>query len=946
MNNNKPCPVELKIGSTRHQGWFFAPGSGHRRFLSLASHLCDKSQEISARNKKIFLVASLVAILFFSGFRVAKADTIVPLSSLSGNAVWTKAASPYVIYGDLYILPGAILTIEPGVVVKFKSMGVVIHNNGTIIAQGTQEEKIYFTSYKDDTVGGDTNGDGSASFPAPKDWRTIGNTPTGRLNFSNVVARYAGRDAYASAIENFGGSVMIASSTLSNSTIGYYQDSGSTTIIASEITNNVGGFYLNKGSATITQSKIYNNPNKGVYSFYGRPIDARNNWWGDASGPYHPTLNPNGKGDAVSQTGVNFIPWLGQDPALPPQPVGFSSVAFIPGIEASFLYRHETDCTLNCENELWVPNRDADARKLAMTAGGESVDPAIYTREVIGKAFMGMGSIYDGFLDTMDEMVATGTIAGFTPLPYDWRFDLDQVISRGATSTDGNISYTNNLPAGRLPYMIAELQKLADHSKNGKVTLVAHSMGGLVAKALVKKLQDEHNPLLAKIDKVILVAVPELGTPTAVASLVHGYESGLPFVMSDETAKAIMTNMPSVYNLLPSAKYFDTVAEPMIDYDGQKITTASALNQFLSSQNFNTLNSQMLASSQANHSELDNWQYPAEIEVIQIAGWGVPTVKGIKYLTSEWGPLVEPQFTIDGDKTVVSPSATGMAGSDRTYYVNLRNYNDAHYLDVQHKNITELDSVRQEIKNIIASSTSDNLLPYFSLTKPVAAGDNKNLVLSVHSPITIDAYDSAGKHTGITPNPDPNSDLPLIEENIPNSSYLNFGEGKYVVVPDGSYNLKLAGTGFGTFTFRKDEFTGDQSTTTAVFTDIPVTPMTTAELAISGTGPVEMEVDVDGDGANDFTIQPSTEFDPILYLQMMKKIVGSFDLEKNLGKQLIAKIDNVIKSIESDKIENASKKVRQSISKVERKHWKSKQVSQEDKDILVNMLNQLIDNLK
>jgi len=39
------------------------------------------------------------------------------------------------------------------------------------------------------------------------------------------------------------------------------------------------------------------------------PVDATNNWWGDASGPYHPTTNPTGTGDAVSDY-VQFVPFL------------------------------------------------------------------------------------------------------------------------------------------------------------------------------------------------------------------------------------------------------------------------------------------------------------------------------------------------------------------------------------------------------------------------------------------------------------------------------------------------------------------------------------------------------------------------------------------------------------------------------------------------------------
>ena len=37
-------------------------------------------------------------------------------------------------------------------------------------------------------------------------------------------------------------------------------------------------------------------------------VDARHNWWGDASGPYHPTRNPTGLGAPVTDL-VRFLPW-------------------------------------------------------------------------------------------------------------------------------------------------------------------------------------------------------------------------------------------------------------------------------------------------------------------------------------------------------------------------------------------------------------------------------------------------------------------------------------------------------------------------------------------------------------------------------------------------------------------------------------------------------------
>ena len=51
------------------------------------------------------------------------------------------------------------------------------------------------------------------------------------------------------------------------------------------------------------------NADDGMENQTGTIVDAENNWWGDASGPYHPDLNPDGLGDAVSDN-VDFDPWL------------------------------------------------------------------------------------------------------------------------------------------------------------------------------------------------------------------------------------------------------------------------------------------------------------------------------------------------------------------------------------------------------------------------------------------------------------------------------------------------------------------------------------------------------------------------------------------------------------------------------------------------------------
>jgi hypothetical protein len=76
----------------------------------------------------------------------------------------------------------------------------------------------------------------------------------------------------------------------------------------STISNNDAiGIYVCDGSTLEARfNKIVGNTDFGVVNDGGGTVDARYNWWGDASGPY-----PVGTGDSVSD-GVNFTPWLNQ----------------------------------------------------------------------------------------------------------------------------------------------------------------------------------------------------------------------------------------------------------------------------------------------------------------------------------------------------------------------------------------------------------------------------------------------------------------------------------------------------------------------------------------------------------------------------------------------------------------------------------------------------------
>jgi len=98
-----------------------------------------------------------------------------------------------------------------------------------------------------------------------------------------------------------------------------FQDSSdNNTVSNNEITNTgYGIFNLDNSEGNVFHNNnIYNNQLYGLKNNVTTTIiDAENNWWGDPTGPYHPTTNPDGFGNAVSDY-VDYDPWLTSEVSL------------------------------------------------------------------------------------------------------------------------------------------------------------------------------------------------------------------------------------------------------------------------------------------------------------------------------------------------------------------------------------------------------------------------------------------------------------------------------------------------------------------------------------------------------------------------------------------------------------------------------------------------------
>ena len=111
--------------------------------------------------------------------------------TLTADTVWTRLDSPYIVNCDVTVSSGITLTVEAGAVIKFQN-GTHLDVFGNLLAQGITAQPIHFTSLKDDSIGGDSNGDGNATQPAPGDYSGIRVDSGGSATINYAIARYGG----------------------------------------------------------------------------------------------------------------------------------------------------------------------------------------------------------------------------------------------------------------------------------------------------------------------------------------------------------------------------------------------------------------------------------------------------------------------------------------------------------------------------------------------------------------------------------------------------------------------------------------------------------------------------------------------------------------------------------------------------------------------------------
>ncbi len=921
---------------------------------------------------RFLTVCAVAAFIFAITMEMAIAapnftGTRIPSGDLVGDVVWTKEGSPYLLGGQVNVTSGHSLTIKPGVTIaldlKNNNSAQIVAEGGSVFIEGTKDERVTIKEITDIRVFG---------------------------GFINVA--YADIEIPGMSLFLLGSKAIIASSTISSLYgAGVYVWNSSANISDSVIRNNstmgisipedFGGVH---SSVVIKNSSIVGNiqnsiRNKGTYA-----VKAENNWWGSADGPAATGTN--------SIIGlVSYSPWLTYDPTATSTLVSTttnccSSILFIPGLEGSRLYTPENGLLkiFSSTNQLWEPNRNADVRKLYLNPDGTSVDPAIYSGAPIAKAF-GIVDIYGKFINFLDGLTAKGTINEWKSFGYDWRKPITEVVAGAeekATTTES---------------LIKTVTELASRSRTGKVTLVAHSNGGLVAKYLVKTLADMGKEGL--IDSVISVAVPYLGTPKAITALLHGDDQALGYglISSADTMRGLGENMASAYSLLPSKEYFAKIFTPTIAFASTTVEGVNngsyplAIKDSVSQSNFikdsNNVrvdpaftstnlpikgNGLLIAAADIVHGILDPFSWPATISRWAIVGWNLYTTSGVTYSFEEKCPINfvgvtcpellshEQEKTKMGDGTVVSPSAAYNAGN--TISVDLATSSINSGKNIDHVNILNASTTQFAIESIVsnnglggAGTVLNNLskLPGVTIGEPDYSKEPTSLVLSTHSPVELHIYDSKGNHTGLVSKPPELADNDFIssmyETKIPGSSFeiseASDGNDTYIYLPNNTgdkYSVEILGTDIGLVTFDVEKKVGTDVLESVKYSMFTVTPLTVATTTVSDLLPQRLNIDVDGNNVTDMSIVPSYNKIPnqASTTESLRITLKALINNDPHAQGLLKRLDHVIEMMKNGKAKQASKQAEQFNKRLG--HIKLKGISSSDRRKILDAIERII----
>ncbi len=679
------------------------------------------------------LLASLLAVVFvFTTFlfsvRLAKAEEIFDdvhyineegYEYIFGEVTWGKG--DHIIEKGVTIEEGGVLKIEKGARILFRDnpdqQPYLIVGDGKILAIGTQDEKITFASTEE-------NGLYDIRFNSFIDGETS------FFRYVDFIGANRSYDDEMSLKKNF---------------------------------------FIN--TAVAAEVQVYN-----YFSYISGKVHIENSTF------FNETISVDtyiGREDDVTNLGYNengFIEIVNSNFDLTSGGLAIDSV----------LRCHEYFSEINCKKRFLLKNNwygdflgpNAEGSTLSNGVGlngnyllerwrGNDLiaDPTIVVPGIMGSGqFLGSWQL-DPITHSYDDLVASLEENGFIKdvnlfdFPYDWR--------------------NNNQTSAR--FLQSRIEGIISETKVSKVDVVAHSMGGLVARAYIEEIDGVQ--YLGTIDQLITMGTPQKGSPSAYLK----WEAGEGFfTWSDKLAKHhfnqeaqhagfddlknyLQEKVPSVNQLLPDYAY-------LIDAGSGQVRTYPEnypRNTFLEDLNLEA-----------------NLEKMKKVEHINIFGKlesDQSTISKIRLVQSEiaekWEHGMPEKFYDDntdqglefyyGDETVPKYSAESISA-----YKMIE-------IDSSHQYLPTASQC--EVLRELTGKTECNFVDDWHMTNV--------LLFNVFSPVDIQIISPSGVKYG------KNFENDTIFENEDGSFYSGFEtENEFLTIPnpeDGEYRIITKGTGEG-----------------------------------------------------------------------------------------------------------------------------------------------------
>src|SRR3989344_59328 len=238
------------------------------------------------------------------------------------------------------------------------------------------------------------------------------------------------------------------------------------------------------------------------------------------------------------------------DPTITPTPPPKTPLILIPGMAGSELKTNQTftseikDCgilppfTYTINDIVWLDIIKAGTSPcddyfdvLKLDLDGQTLQ---FPQIVLNGTFVSLA--YGDFVDFF-ESIGYELNENLFLFPYDWRKD----VSLTASLLDQKINSILEQPGAE------------------KVDLVAHSMGGLVARNYIRDTENAQ-----KVRKLFTLGTPHLGATEFIKNLMYGgclstdpFKNPICFGVSASEVKDVVQNMISGFELSPSQTYFD-----------------------------------------------------------------------------------------------------------------------------------------------------------------------------------------------------------------------------------------------------------------------------------------------------------------------------------------------------------------------------------------------------